>query len=266
MNYFPFCETGSQSCKTGGVYDLMADMGVLFFLVHLSTGLQRRWKALWTKLCRQTLAFYEYDRLKDNFKNKWLVLPLNILCCCFKSAPQTERQPCFQVVIFPAEWAAVSVEETQKGWVRDPISSGGRRGNAPLWKGCMERSAGIPWGSCWAALCRSAMTKQPRGLQAVTAGLGCNVYSERTLNPALPPRLLCFPSTSDSDSLHHHSHPSCRKQLQHSPFASFWCELGRCDPESRWERREDFCSLVFICPPSHPHGYQADCAKVGPSQ
>lgn len=73
-------------------------------------------------------------------------------------------------------------------------------------KGCMERSAGISWGSCWAILCRSPMTKQPWGLQAVTAGLGCSVYSERTLNPAQPPRPLCFPPTSYSDSLHHHSY------------------------------------------------------------
>lgn len=241
MNYFPFCGTGSQSYRTGRVYDLMADMGVLFSLVHLSTGLQRRWKAVWTKLCRQTLAFYEYDRLKDNFKNKWHVLPLNILCRYFKSAPQTGRQPCFQVVIFPPRMSRRVCWGNPKGLSqRSHLFRRPARQCSPL-KGCMERSAGISWGSCWAILCCSPMTKQPWGLQAVTAGLGCNVYSERTLNSAQPPRSLCFPSTSHSDSLHHHSYQSCRKQLQHSPFASLSCEHGRCDPQSRWERREDFC-------------------------
>lgn len=36
------------------------------------------------------------------------------------------------------------------------------------------------------------------------------------------------------------------------------------DPHSRWECREDFCTAVFICPPSQHHGYQSACAKVGP--
>lgn len=88
------------NCRTGRVYDLMAAVGFLFFLKHSSTRLQGWRKALWTKLRRQTLTFYEYDRLNNNLKSKWLLLPLNILCCYFKSAPQTGRQPCFRVLFF----------------------------------------------------------------------------------------------------------------------------------------------------------------------
>lgn len=44
---------------------------------------------------------------------------------------------------------------------------------------------------------------------------------------------------------------------------------GWCDPQlnehlSRCERREDFCTGVFIFPPSQHHGDQSDSAKVGP--
>lgn len=121
MNYFPFCGTGSQSCRTGRVYDLMADEGgFLFFLVHLSTGLQRRW----TKLGGQTLLSTTGWRI--TFETNGSSFHQTAFCCGFKPAPQTGRRPCFQVVLFLPEWAAVSVEETQKGWVRDPISSGGR--------------------------------------------------------------------------------------------------------------------------------------------
>lgn len=42
-----------------------------------------------------------------------------------------------------------------------------------------------------------------------------------------------------------------------------WARFWR-DPHSRWERREDFRAVVFICPPSQHHGYQSACAKVGP--
>lgn len=99
----------------------------------------------------------------------------------------------FSSAFFLPEWAAVSVEEAQKGWVRDLISSGGRRDSAPLWNGCTERSAGISWGSCWAILCCSPVIKQPCGLQAATARLDRTVYFERTLNPAQLLRCLCFP-------------------------------------------------------------------------
>lgn len=97
MNYFPFCGTGSQSCRTGRVYDLMADVGGggLFFLVHLSTGLQR----LWTKLCGQTLLSTTGWRI--TFQTNGSSFHENRLCCGFKSAPQTGRRPCFQVVLFP---------------------------------------------------------------------------------------------------------------------------------------------------------------------
>lgn len=56
------------NCRTGWVYDLMAVMGVLFSLKHWSICLQRWWKAGWTKPRRQTLTFYEYDRLNNNRK------------------------------------------------------------------------------------------------------------------------------------------------------------------------------------------------------
>lgn len=43
-----------------------------------------------------------------------------------------------------------------------------------------------------------------------------------------------------------------------------WCDPQLCEHLSRWERREDFCAVVFIFPPSQHHGYQSDSAKVGP--
>lgn len=43
-----------------------------------------------------------------------------------------------------------------------------------------------------------------------------------------------------------------------------WCDPHLCEHPSTWERREDFCAVVFIFPPSQHHGYQSDSAKVGP--
>lgn len=56
-----------------------------------------------------------------------------------------------------------------------------------------ERLRGEISGHLRRELLGHSVTKQPWGLQAVTAGLGRSVYSERTLNPAPPPRSLCFP-------------------------------------------------------------------------
>lgn len=133
------------------------------------------------------------------------LVPLTIVCSYSRSAPQTGRLSCFQV-LFLSKWAAVSVEETQKGWVRDPISSGGWASSAPPLKGNMERSTGISWGSRWAILCCSPTAKQPWGLQSATAGLAHTVYFERTLNPAQPPRCL-------------YSHFSCFWSITRTPFS-----------------------------------------------
>lgn len=67
----------------------------------------------------------------------------------------------------------MSVEETHKGWVRDPISSGGRVERCSPLKGSMERSTGISWGSHCSILCCCPMAKQPGALQSAAVSLSC---------------------------------------------------------------------------------------------
>lgn len=92
---------------------------------------------------------------------------------------------------------------------------------APLWKGCVERSAGISWGSCWAILRCSAMTKQPRGPQAAPAGLGSQCLLWEDFKPCAATKIsvvsgfVSFPLYDRS-----RSYRSCRKQRQSSRFVS----------------------------------------------
>lgn len=55
--------------------------------------------------------------------------------------------------------------------------------------------------------------------------------------------------------------PELHKTAKLALCIGLWAQVWR-DPH--WEHREDFCAVVFICPPSQHHGYQSARAKVGP--
>ena len=87
------------------------------------------------------------------------------------------------------------------------------------------------------------------------------------LHPALswtafPPTLW---QTSFTSPLHHFADNNCKLGVRITLCErGCWCDPQLCEHLSRQERREDFCAVVFIFPPSQHHGYQSDSAKVGP--
>lgn len=117
-------------------------------------------------------------------------------------------------------------------------------------------------GPCWSA---APWLNSPEACEAVTSGWGCNVYSEGTLNPAQPPRLLCFPSASRSDSPcaatpSRAADNDCSAHRLHR-FCVNVADVTL-NPDASAGRISALSCLHVL--PSQRHGYQSDCAKVGP--
>lgn len=100
----------------------------------------------------------------------------------------------FLSVVSPSMCPRVSVEETQKGWVRDPISSGGKASSARLWKAAWKDQRASPEGATGPYCAAAAAAPWPNSPGACSLLLlACSaVYFGRTFNPVQPSKISAF--------------------------------------------------------------------------